>query len=59
MYARFPRLRLVFCSNRKTAAEWTRHYFAAVWAMRGHVGEPPDEGASGRVTEDDLIAVDV
>ncbi len=59
LYARFPRLRLVFCSNRKTAAEWTRHYFAAVWTMRGHVGEPLDEEASGRGIEDDLIAVDV
>ena len=37
LYALFPRLRLVFCSNRKTAAEWTRSYFAAVWSVRGHV----------------------
>lgn len=36
LYALLPKLRLVFCSNRKTAAEWTRSYFAAVWATRGH-----------------------
>ena len=39
LYAVFPRLRLVFCSNRKTAAEWTRSYFSAVWAARDHVGD--------------------
>ena len=27
-----PRLRMVFCANRKMANEWTRNYFAAVWA---------------------------
>jgi hypothetical protein len=54
-YARLPRLRLAFCSNRKTAAEWTRHYFAAVWPWA--VGEPLD-GASERGTEDDLTVVD-
>jgi hypothetical protein len=43
LYALFPKLRLVFCSNRKTAAEWTRSYFAAVWATRGHLGEAIDE----------------
>ncbi|MEX2228811.1 MAG: ERCC4 domain-containing protein [Dehalococcoidia bacterium] len=32
LYAAHPALRLVFCSNRKTANEWTRNYFAAVWA---------------------------
>lgn len=32
LYASHPRLRLVFCSNRKTANEWTRRYFDAVWA---------------------------
>jgi hypothetical protein len=58
LYARFPRLRLVFCANRKTAAEWSRHYFAAAWAMRGYVGEPLDDQAPGGI-EDDLIAVDV
>ena len=39
-YALYPRLRLVFCSNRKTAAEWTRAYFAAVWSVRGRVESP-------------------
>jgi hypothetical protein len=39
LYAVFPRLRLVFCSNRKTAAEWTRSYFSAVWAVRDRLDE--------------------
>lgn len=34
LYAAHPRLRVVFCSNRKTANEWTRNYFAAVWKQR-------------------------
>ena len=34
MYALHPRLRLVFCANRKVANEWTRSYFAAVWERR-------------------------
>jgi hypothetical protein len=38
----------VFCSNRKTAAEWTRSYFAAVWATRGHLGEAIDEPPARR-----------
>jgi hypothetical protein len=32
IYSSHPRLRLVFCANRKGANEWTRHYFAAVWS---------------------------
>lgn len=32
LYAAHPRLRIVFCANRKTANEWTRSYFGAVWA---------------------------
>ena len=47
LYARFPRLRIVFCSNRKTAADWTQHYFAAVWATAQHLGKVagmPSEG---------------
>jgi hypothetical protein len=43
LYAVFPRLRLVFCSNRKTAAEWTRSYFSAVWAAHNHVGDAVDD----------------
>ncbi|MDO8614466.1 MAG: hypothetical protein Q7T33_01860 [Dehalococcoidia bacterium] len=31
MYAAHPALRIVFAANRKTANEWTRNYFAAVW----------------------------
>ena len=31
LYADFPSLRIVFCANRKTANEWTRNYFAALW----------------------------
>lgn len=33
LYAVHPALRVVFCANRKTANEWTRNYFAAVWAI--------------------------
>ena len=43
LYAVFPSLRLVFCSNRKTAAEWTRSYFSAGLAARDHVGEAADD----------------
>ena len=32
LYVSYPRLRIVFCSNRKTANAWTASYFAAVWA---------------------------
>ncbi len=32
LYTRHPRLRIVFCANRKTANEWARNYFSAVWA---------------------------
>lgn len=47
LYAVFPRLRLVFCSNRKTAAEWTRSYFAAVWAVRDRLGDAADAYTGG------------
>lgn len=33
IYAAHPGLRIVFCANRKTANEWARNYFAAVWAQ--------------------------
>ena len=39
LYASFPRLRIVFCSNRKTANEWTRRFFDAVWANAGAAAE--------------------
>jgi hypothetical protein len=41
MYAVHPRLRVVFCSNRKTANEWTRNFFLAVAGLheRGAVHE--------------------
>ena len=32
LYAAHPGLRLIFCSNRKTANLWTQHFFAAIWA---------------------------
>ena len=32
LYARYPRLRIVFCANRKIAETWTRNYFAAMSA---------------------------
>jgi hypothetical protein len=38
LYAAHPRLRVVFCANRKTANEWTRNYFAAVWALVSESG---------------------
>ena len=47
LYAVCPRLRLVFCSNRKTAAEWTRRYFAVVWAVRDRLGDAADGDAVG------------
>jgi len=34
LYVLHPRLRPVFCANRKAANEWTRHFFAAVWGQR-------------------------
>jgi len=40
LYAAHPRLRLVFCSNRKTANEWTRNYFSAVWKQRAEAALP-------------------
>ena len=33
LHARYPRLQLVFCANRKTANLWTASYFAAVHAL--------------------------
>jgi len=33
LYVLHPKLRMVFCGNRKTANEWTRRYFAAVWTQ--------------------------
>jgi hypothetical protein len=37
LYARYPRLRIVFSANRKTAKAWTRNYFGAVSAVTGGV----------------------
>ena len=34
LHALHPKLRIVYCSNRKVANEWTRHYFSAVWNLR-------------------------
>jgi hypothetical protein len=39
LYATHPRLRIVFCTNRKTANEWTRNYFAAVWKQRAEAAK--------------------
>ena len=44
VYSSHPRLRLVFCTNRKTANEWTRNYFSAVWNQRA-------DSAKSRVAE--------
>jgi hypothetical protein len=46
LYAAIPRLRIVFCANRKAANEWTRHFFAAVQAReqdRVHEADPEPE----------------
>lgn len=42
LYARYPRLRLVFAANRKIAEAWTRNYFAALSAADGE-GDERDE----------------
>lgn len=34
LHALHPNLRIIYCSNRKVANEWTRHYFTAVWNTR-------------------------
>ena len=34
LYALHPTLRIVFCDNRKTANEWTRHFFRVVWDLK-------------------------
>lgn len=39
LYATHPRLRIVFCTNRKTANEWTRNYFAALWNQRAEAAK--------------------
>jgi hypothetical protein len=44
LYARYPRLRVVFCTNRKIAEAWTRNYFAAVLAVTAG-SSPPTESA--------------
>lgn len=36
LYAQHPRLRIVFCANRKTANAWVQRYFAAIAAVDGH-----------------------
>jgi hypothetical protein len=47
LYATHPGLRIVFCSNRKAANEWTRNFFAAVAAL--HYGTPPQGGVWKRL----------
>lgn len=42
LYARYPRLRLVFTANRKIAEAWTRNYFAALNAAGGEGDELED-----------------
>jgi len=39
LYAAHPRLRIVFCANRKTANEWTRNYFAELWGREDGPGD--------------------
>ena len=38
LHAAHPRLRVVFCENRKAANEWTRSYFAALRALMREQG---------------------
>ena len=38
LHAVHPTLRIVFCENRKTANEWTKSYFAALWGLKGEKG---------------------
>jgi hypothetical protein len=44
LYARHPRVRIVFCSNRKAANLWTRNYFAAVAAQMTESDREPITG---------------
>lgn len=47
LYAAHPGLRVVFCSNRKTANEWTRNYFGAVWKqLNQDIVNSPDHSLS-------------
>jgi len=41
LYASYPTLRIVFCSNRKTAGLWTAQFFAAV----SHLEKDPETGS--------------
>ncbi len=34
LYALHPGLRIVFCSSRKVANEWTRHFFGTLWSLK-------------------------
>ena len=54
LYARFPRLRIVFCANRKIAETWTRNYFAAVSAIGNALSV---EAESAMQNDDDVEAV--
>ncbi len=47
LYAAHPRLRIVFCANRKTANEWTRNYFSAVSTASSYQPERFAEASQG------------
>src|SRR5437773_2566387 len=53
LYARYPRLRIVFCANRKIAETCTRNYFAAVSAMGNALSA---EVGSAMQNDDDVEA---
>ncbi|MBI2832511.1 MAG: ERCC4 domain-containing protein [Chloroflexi bacterium] len=36
LYALHPKLRIVFCANRKVANQWTQHYFSAIARHSGN-----------------------
>jgi len=48
LYARYPRLRVVFCTNRKIAEAWTRNYFAAVLAVSAGSSTPKESAIEDR-----------
>lgn len=51
--AEHPRLRVVYCANRKTANEWAKNYFQALWAR---ISEAGDESQVIEPSEDDGFA---
>lgn len=55
LYAAHPRLRLIFCANRKAANAWTHHFFTAVQAALDVNGT----SAAGRQQEGRTVGEDL